>query len=198
MKYITDSAVAELTCRRVDDYDTKRQIKSKWTVVEDGCTPFPSPNARIGYSHDGVAQIVSDMDLYKYTPTYLQISSALALYRTISLFECGIRTSSCDYYKVNWQVVLKHKKENKEQENNSEEKNSAEQENDEENEETYEEEQNNYLILSEWKGAFTAHLTGSLEYMDEEYKKDAVRLMTLLAFPKMSIGYDGTVAGEVA
>lgn len=60
---------------------------------------------------DNKAKLISftDLDYKNSKQAYIQISSALALYRIISLFHCGINSENCDYYKMNWYVGLKHR-----------------------------------------------------------------------------------------
>lgn len=103
------------------------------------------------------------------TQSWEQISSALALYRSISLFECGLNTDHCDFYKFNWQIILVNK------------------------------ETNINLALGEWKGAFQIFTPyTSMQNVNAKYKSDVEELLTLLVSPTMTIGYDGTVAGTVA
>jgi len=103
-----------------------------------------------------------------YLQPYEQISSALALYRTVALFHCNIATG--DGYKLNWCVELRHTTGGR-------------------------------VCLYEWKGGLTVALETPGPSTDPAYiqfSSDVEALLTMLASPRMTIDYDGTVAGCVA
>ena len=174
-RYITDGTLK--WSERVEMDEEKKRIANKWKWLPDDASEeipestngnvtvrFIKNNARLGDYFDIDASRNPNM-----VPSYAQISSALALYRTISLFECGINKHMCDHWKVNWNVVLKH------------------------------EETGGVLVLSEWTGGFAISTPfDGVKYLDQNYKRDAEELLTLLVSPSMTIGYDGTVAGTVA
>lgn len=161
--YITDGS---LKFKRHDDDDLKQQIKEKWQVV-DNVECGLSGNLCIIF--DNNIATLTDQYNSDHKQSYEQISSALALYRTISLFECGLNSSNVDFYKMNWQIVLRHKK------------------------------TSIMLGLGEWKGAFQIFTPfDNMKNINRKYKIDVEELLTLLASPTMTIGYDGTVAGTVA
>lgn len=67
-------------------------------------------NFRVYFPQDGGAPFIDNTEPNEDAiPLSEMISSHLLLYRTIATFNCGIHTQSCDYYKVNWAVLLKHK-----------------------------------------------------------------------------------------
>lgn len=161
--YITDGS---LNFDRYDDYNLKHQIREKWQV-ENKANCKLCGNLRVTFDNN----VATLTDKYNHADiaSYKQISSALALYRTISLFECGLNSENMDFYKMNWQVILTHK-------------------------ETYV-----TLGLGEWKGAFQIFTPyHDMKNINEKYKLDVEKLLTLLASPTMTIGYDGTIAGTVA
>jgi len=163
-KYLTDST---LEFERHNDSELKEKIKQKWEVIDGEYASSLCGNVNVNYV-DGKANL-SENFFASGTPSFMQMSSALALYRTISLFECGLNSSVVDFYKSNWQVNLKHK-------------------------ETYIE-----LALGEHKGAFKIFTPFmSAKSINEKYKADVEELLTLLASPTMTINYDGTVAGTYA
>lgn len=169
MNYVTDSKLS-LEMDRVNDSATKSKVKDKWTVA--GLPESYCGNVDV-YFKDGKAKLsnatssLSDNKDYKWA--HEQISSALALYRSISLFETGIQSSECDHYKINWLVALQHK------------------------------ESGQYLILGEWKGGFDIFTQSrGVKELDKTFIKDAEQLLTYLVSESMTIGYDGTVAGSVA
>lgn len=162
--YITDRS---LKFERYDDTDLKNSIREKWTVSNE-YTLGLCGNLQIVYDTNGIATLTDEHNRTKIS-SYKQISSALALYRTITLFECGLNSDEVDFYKCNWRVKLTHKK------------------------------TNTVLALSEWKGAFQIFTPFyDMKGVSEEYKHDVEELLTLLASPTMTIGYDGTVAGTIA
>lgn len=161
--YITDGS---LKFGRYDDYDLKQQIKQKWKVIND------TNHGLCGNLHiifrDNIATLTDEHD-FKNIQSYKQISSSLALYRTVSLFECGLNSENVDFYKMNWQIILEHK------------------------------ETKITLALGEWKGGFKIFTPfNNIKNIDEKYKLDVEELLNLLASPNMTIGYDGTIAGTIA
>lgn len=161
--YITDGSLNFGS--RFDDYNMKCKIKAKWQVVNKA-NCMMCGNLRVTF--DNNIAILGDYNS-SHTPSYMQISSALALYRTISLFECGLNTSNVDFYKSNWEILLKNKT------------------------------TGDVLGLGEWKGAFQIFTPfTNMQNINESYKSDVEELLTLLASPTMTIGYDGTIAGTIA
>lgn len=160
--YTTDGS---LCLDRCDDEIEKGIIRQKWTVSTETPNSMMCGNIRVTF--DNFKASLDNDELS--TSSYMQISSALALYRTISLFECGLSTSSVDFYKMNWQINLQHNETGK------------------------------TLGLGEWKGGFqifTPYTT--IKDVPAQYKKDTEELLSLLVSPTLTIGYDGTVAGTVA
>lgn len=161
--YITDGS---LKFDRHDDYNLKNQIKEKWQVVNQADCMLCG-NLRVTF--DNNIATLTDHYNFENTQSYKQISSALALYRTISLFECGLNPANVDFYKMNWKIVLEHK------------------------------ETNVVLGIGEWKGAFQIFTPyNNMKNINEKYKTDVEELLTLLVSPVLTIGYDGTIAGTVA
>lgn len=164
MKYVTDSNLVE--DRQGDEMEErKKTVKEKWKLSTRNAMTCGNITA---YFEDSQAELAEWATGVR---SWWQISSALALYRTISLFECGLSTSRLDFYKMNWYVQLEHK------------------------------ETKQILGLGEWKGAFKIFTGFSRDKDLESYplfKTDAEELLTLLVAPDLTIGYDGTVAGTVA
>lgn len=162
--YKTDNSLSfgsREKCR--EKCNEKEHIKEKWLVTERSNT---CGNVRVSFDNGNA--ILSN-DGTQYTPAYYQISSALALYRTISLFECGLNADDVDFYKMNWRVTLKHKM------------------------------TGNVLCLGEWKGAFQIFTEFyEVDQLDKKFKLDAEELLTLLVSPTLTINYDGTIAGTMA
>ena len=104
-----------------------------------------------------------------YTDGTQQISSALALYRTISMFQCGLNVSHADFYKQNWMIVLQHRATGKQ------------------------------FGLGEWKGGFQIFTDAyKISDLPPIVVVDFCNLLSCLVRPDFPIGYDGTVAGSVA
>jgi hypothetical protein len=163
--YVTDGTLP--FGERHDDYDKKEQIKQKWNVV-DTSNSMMCGNVKVIFDDNNIASLSDNYDT-KQIQSCKQISSALALYRTISLFECGLNSKKVDFYKMNWKVMLEHK------------------------------ETRISLNLGEWKGAFQIFTPYTeLGDVNSKYKEDVEELLTLLVSPTMTIGYDGTIAGTVA
>lgn len=169
-KYITDSQI-DVCMERLDD--NKLQLAQdiiERFEVENEADPTLCGNVRVTYLESEA--VLTDFlceEKEGQTTSYEQISSALALYRTISLFQCGLSAGRADFYKLNWMVVLKHKETGK------------------------------YLGLGEWKGGFQIFTEGqNLSKLSKTFIHDAEELLTLLASPDCPIGYDGVVAGSVA
>jgi hypothetical protein len=161
--YITDASLSHGD--RINDDELKTHIRNKWQVLESPSGSLMCANLRVVFQNSQ-AELTDEV---KHTPSWRQISSALALYRTISLFECGLCATFADFYKTNWAVTLLHTQTNIK------------------------------VTLSEWKGAFQIFTPfTSMKDVDPGYKEDVEELVTLLVSPTMTIGYDGTIAGTVA
>ncbi len=173
-RYVTDS-VLQVCMDRVKDREEKAAVRHKWEVTEDETDErglcgnikaiFVGSRARLVDMMEYSSVLYRNNSL---TPAYTQISSALALYRTISLFECGLNANKVDFYKLNWTVNLKHKKTGL------------------------------VLGLGEWKGGFQIFTTFHAAPINAEFQCDAEELLNLLVSPTLTISYDGTVAGTVA
>ena len=165
MNYITDRSLVQ--DRQGDDVeDLKNIVRNKWSVTQD--QSYTCGNIQV-YFNDNKAQLGDFSG--NGTWSFMQISSALALYRTIALFHCGLCSEMVDFYKMNWCIHLEHK------------------------------ETKCILGLGEWKGAFqifTPFHDINQVNAHPSYKRDVEELLTLLASPTMTIDYDGTVAGTVA
>jgi hypothetical protein len=166
MKYVTDSQI-EICGERLTEEDILRaqEIAKKFKVnaKSDGTCG----NVRV-YFDNNKAMLSSD---YKKdgTPSYRQISSALALYRAVALFKCGLIPKRVDHYKLNWYISLTHKKTKE------------------------------VLGLGEWKGGFQIFTEATdLKDLSDLFVHDCEQMLTLLVSQKCPIGYDGVVAGSVA
>ena len=169
--YITDGSLPQ--GERHEDSTQKEHVKSKWTVEKTCSARMMCGNIRANFRANvaNLTDLMHFMDTMNdetVTSSYEQISSALALYRSVSLFECGISGEE-DFYKQNWTVDLKHKKTGVCL--------------------SLGEWKGGFQI-------FTPYL--SIEEVNPEFKTDAEELLTLLVSPTLTIGYDGTVAGCVA
>lgn len=172
--YLTDTALSSFR-GRLDDkaYAKAAKITSKFKVKHkrDASHASLCGNIQVLYSGEGVARLSGLRSVPK-NPIYAseQISSALALYRSISLFKCGLdAASNQDFYKTNWSLSLEHKKTGL------------------------------IFMLGEWKGGFQIFTPAhDIEELPEDYIKDAEALLTLLASNECPIGYDGVLAGTVA
>lgn len=163
--YVTDGTLK--FGERNNDHDKKLEIRDKWTVITESDSLLCG-NVAVVFDDDNIALLTDKHDKTR-KRSYRQISSALALYRTISLFECGLNSNNMDFYKMNWQVLLKHR------------------------------ETNVVIGLGEWKGGFQIFTPYIKEIdLNPKYKADAEELLTLLVSPDMTIGYGGTIAGTVA
>lgn len=176
INYITDRLVSEqkgrVHCKKIAN--TIERIRKKWSHEPDAHVEGMCGNVGVIFS-ENKALITKDKYALVYekkthVSSWQQISSALALYRIISLLHCSIDYSSRnDFYKCNWSVTLVHKKSGQ------------------------------HLMLGEWKGGFqifTEHRDS--EDLTATFKKDIEELLTMLANPRMTIDYDGTIAGQVA
>ena len=166
--YITDGTLEN---DRFDVEAEKSAVKEKWKPLndEEEMDGALCGNIRIEFENNVAALKDFSTRTNTATPAYFQISSALALYRTISLFECGLNPERVDFYKMNWEVILRHQT------------------------------TGILLALGEWKGGFQIFTPYTkVSEINNDYKKDAEELLTLLVSPKLTIGYDGTVAGKVA
>lgn len=168
MDYITDKSL--VNDRQGDEMEErKKTVREKWSVSTDRASTCG--NIMVYFKNNKAALAGMFDTSYESTWSYAQISSALALYRTISLFECGLDARQVDFYKMNWFIQLEHK------------------------------ETKQILALGEWKGGFQIFTTfDRIEQLAAfpTFKADAEELLTLLVSPTMTIGYDGTVAGTVA
>lgn len=181
-KYVTDSKLEVVMDRlKTKHYELTESITSKFEVVNQRGDISLCGKVRVAFDiktskaklHDSLDNKVVCYDFEKKPQTHhsgcKQISSALALYRTIALFKCGLNADNCDFYKLNWEVFLKHKKTGK------------------------------ILGLGEWKGGFQIFTEAySTKELPKEFIKDAEALLTLLASVECPIGYDGTIAGTIA
>lgn len=162
--------------KRLDD--GAYSLVRKYTKLFKACG-FPKTgslcgNVRVSFV-DGIAKL-TDYSNTKYTfnnngavASYEQISSPLALYRAISVFKTGVNAKRQDFYKTNWEVVLKHKKTGQ------------------------------YLMLGEWKGGFQIFTSGhKVDALPIEFIKDVEAFLTWFVSKEVPIGYDGVVAGSVA
>lgn len=169
LKYVTDSKVQVVTKRlESKHYEAAQAVIDKFEVVVKRDIDLCG-NVRVEFTNSK-AKLV-DMGTLKdsKTPDYKQISSALALYRTVALFKCGLNAEDVDFYKMNWSIRLKCKDTGK------------------------------CLGLGEWKGGFQIFTeAGALKQLPKQFVKNAEALLTLLASNKCPIGYDGVVAGSVA
>ena len=162
-QYVTDGKLS-VCMERVGktEYEQRDDIRARFEVF-DGDTALCG-NVRAVFDTNGKATLKGDG-----IPAYEQISSALALYRCISLFETGVNNGHADFYKMNWMITVKHQ------------------------------DTGEYLGLGEWKGGFQiftrAHTYSDLP---KSFIEDVEQLLTFLVSPTMPIGYDGTVAGSVA
>lgn len=104
------------------------------------------------------------------TGIYMAISSALAMYRLICLFNNPIvETEGAAGYKVPWSMSFKHKKTGL------------------------------IIMFSEWKGGFGVWTKfGSPKEVPELYKKDMIEIINLILSDKSPHPYDGCTAGSVA
>jgi len=145
--------------------EQKNHVTSKWSVVN---RPNKHTCGNIECCFIDNVATVADCGYYymkmkedknlPIVPSYEQISSPLALYRTISLFKCGLSAEVVDFYKRNWFVTLKHNK------------------------------TNDCLGLSEWMGEFKISTPFAyLDEMNAEYKEDVEELLTLLVRPRQQI-----------
>lgn len=167
-KYITDSKLNMSMDRVKDDeiYLTIDKLRSEWTVTQTNGSRCG--NVRANFTKTGKCKL-KDFPSDRMIPDYAQISSALMLYRTISLFECGVNPAMVDFYKCNWEIELTH--------NKTKEK----------------------IWLGEWKGGFNCRFDArSLDDLSPDFIKAAEHLLTFLVSPHMPINYDGTIAGTVA
>lgn len=134
MKYKTNEAISELHDRLEDkDYKKAKAIIGKFTVSNDD-SPGLCGNIRVSFSKKNNKAKLSEQGAFgkeDQIPDYQQISSALALYRLIALYKCDVLAKRCDFYKMNWMIILRHP------------------------------ETNQYLGLGEWKGGFQIFTTGA-------------------------------------
>lgn len=181
MKYNTDSRLEVIHKRLTSAHYEKSEAITNQFEVFTGEPDMLCGNVRAVFNTKGQALLCDTESSDKYNcwerpgypathvSSYEQISSALALYRTVSLFKCGSGAERCDFYKMNWEVILKHKKTGL------------------------------LLSLGEWKGGFQIFTSGyGVKELPKTYACDVKKLLTLLASDVCPIGYDGVVAGTVA
>ena len=175
--YVTDSKISAFMKRISNEMDDrlKNNIRNNWEVITSNYPEEYCGNISAYFNKKtGKCKLSGDMsdNLYKdenFVSSYDQISSALALYRTIALFECGLDSSLCDFYKLNWEVIIRHKATGE------------------------------YLMLGEWKGGFNIRMKcGIVDDLPNGFKKSVESLLNYLTSEKMTINYDGTIAGSVA
>lgn len=164
--YVTDKKLVKAKGRTNKTDDAKEWIKTAFKVLpnhDNYCG-----NIRVCFDKKGNALLGRYKE--ELVQSYDQISSALALYRAISLFEITtLHNESADFYKVNWQVFLKHEK------------------------------TGCVLVLGEWKGGFQIFTSaGDLRELPEEFIKDVQAFLTVFVSADLTIGYDGTRAGKMA
>lgn len=167
-KYITDSELTELNNRTGELNKEKDWIRKTFLPAADECENYCG-NVRVVFKK-GVAKLTADSDREeKYVSSFLQISSALALYRAISLFRITRLDKNQDYYKCNWSITLKH------------------------------EPTGTFLVLGEWKGGFNIFTNTQLtKDFPPEFVKDVERFLTAFVSVDLTIDYDGTRAGCIA
>ncbi len=166
-KYITDSKLNIIQERQSEEDALKQsKILKKWKVTKAKGNEYLCGNIRASFK-DGIATI-GECD-ESATRSNKQISSALALYRAVSLFKCGCEEKTQDYYKCNWSVTIKHKLTGK------------------------------LLMLGEWKGGFQIFTEASgKQELPREFIKDVEEFLTFFVSNRVAIGYDGVIAGSVA
>ncbi len=167
--YWTDQACVLSKGTRENDDAEKDAVTFVWDVVDDENVFLPHAGGiDIMFQNFQAKAMDSSAVIIGYT-IYDQISAALALYRCVSLFKCGLNPKRADFYKTNWSIVLRHRRTHA------------------------------LLELGDYKGGFGIHTPySSLRTADMEYVQDVEALCTLLAKPTMTGNYDGTVAGHVA
>ena len=151
---------------RFNGHIGKVASKKKWDHAFNGRYDLCG-NVRVEFKN-GKANLTDDYN-DENTQSGEQISSALALYRMVSWFECSNDSEYCDFYKMNWSIKLKHKK------------------------------TGNVLGLGEWKGGFQIFTEEyNTKTLSKEFIKDAEELLTILVHENFTINYDGTIAGSIA
>lgn len=152
------------------DYKTKEGFKKIFTqIAKVPKDVMLCGNVRVCFVDDAAKLGGASRELPGSVSSYEQISSPLALYRAISVFECGVSSKEQDFYKTNWHVLLQHKPSGK------------------------------YLMLGEWKGGFQIFTDGiSVDKLPKKFIKDVEAFLTWFVSNKVPIGYDGVVAGSVA
>jgi hypothetical protein len=164
--YVTDSMISVIMPRYMNDREQKEHFRNTWKVSDD--SQGTCGNVRVVFN-DNKAILSYGINAMEFIQSYDQISSHLALYRTISLFQCGLNAAHSDFYKMNWYVQLEHSASGQ------------------------------VLGLGEWKGAFQIFTPyQNATQIPEVYKTDCEALLTYLVSQNMTINYDGTVAGSVA
>ena len=166
-KYITDSKLNIIQERQSEEDALKQsRIMKKWKVAKVKDSGNLCGNIRASFK-DGIATIGKYDE--SATQSYKQISSALALYRAVSLFKCGCEEKAQDYYKCNWSVTIQHKLTGK------------------------------LLMLGEWKGGFQIFTEASKKQeLPKEFIRDVEEFLTFFVSNRVAIGYDGVIAGSVA
>ncbi len=167
MKYITDSKI-EVVQERLGQaaYSNREKFKKLFRVTTkevDLCG-----NVRVSFSKTGKAKLTG-IASNKGISSWDQISSALALYRAVSMFECSSNPEQQDFYKTNWSVALEHVSTGQ------------------------------VLMLGEWKGGFQIFTQGhEPKDLPKEFINDVEAFLTFFVSNSMPIGYDGVIAGSVA
>lgn len=166
MRYVTDSKLTDCEDRtNVLDSEIEwiRKTFSSGKVCRNYCG-----NIQVAFKKDQTATLCLDRTQDEIA-SYYQISSALALYRAISLFHLKALDEGADFYKCNWSVTLEHIP------------------------------TGTLLILGEWKGGFNISTTAyKLNELPKEFIKDTERFLTAFVSVDLTIDYDGTRAGGTA
>lgn len=166
MEYITDSKLTELD-DRTHNLDEEKEWIRKTFLTGKVCKKYCG-NVQVGFNKKGRARLCEDRNEHEIA-SYAQISSALALYRAVSLFHLESLDQGADYYKVNWSITLEHAP------------------------------TGTFLILGEWKGAFGIFTPATrIEQLPKEFITDVERFLTAFVSVDLTIDYDGTRSGGVA
>lgn len=168
--YKTDSQIEFFMERLGNKSETlKSKFRTIFSAVEHPAMLNTCGNVRVSFTRAGKAKLSAASSSDGTVASYVQISSALALYRAVSVFETGLSPARHDFYKMNWSICLLHKPSGE------------------------------YLVLGEWKGGFQIFTQASaVKQLPKSFVKDVEAFLTWFVSNKVSIGYDGVVAGSVA
>ena len=153
------------------DYEKQKEALSKFTVLKryPAKTNWCGNIRAIFYNGEARLEDAGCSPNSIGVSSQKEISSALALYRLLSALQAPPLTKHADFYKINWEYILRHKKTRR------------------------------LLIFGEWKGGFQIFTEFyNVSDIPPKYGEDVEKLLTLLVSRNWPIGYDGTVAGEVA